>query len=179
MAPKNYKTAAAHDDSKAEGPTTKEKHSSGSGSHTNGKMRRVASSTGSNLREVTNASAAAEAVPTKQEAQNPGLQWNTFDRETLHAYRREHHLNTPTSFSCSYRQLVLSRPGGIGLQSPTMARKKENRRQSKEQLAMTVRKHFNGLGVQENDVIVDFIHKVRSHSITKADRSRRANPHDA
>lgn len=60
-----------------------------------------------------------------------------------------------------------------------MARKKENRRQSKEQLAMTVRKHFNGLGVQENDVIVDFIHKVRSHSITKADRSRRANPHDA
>ncbi|KAF9881948.1 hypothetical protein CkaCkLH20_01094 [Colletotrichum karsti] len=180
MPPKSSK--AGQDDSKAESTTTKEKHSSGSGSHhTNGKMRRVASSTGSNLREVTNANAVADAAPTKSEPQNPGIQWNTFDRETLHAYRREHHLNTPTSFSCSYRQLVLSRPGGIGLHSPTMARKKVDRRQSKEQLAMAVRKHFNGVGVQENDVIVDFIHKVRSHSITKADRNRRPNstPHDA
>lgn len=80
MAPKNSKTAAAHDDTKAEGSATKEKHSSGSGSHTNGKMRRVASSTGSNLREVTNASAAAEAVPTKQEAQNPGVRRQTPPR---------------------------------------------------------------------------------------------------
>ncbi|TDZ26402.1 hypothetical protein Cob_v000871 [Colletotrichum orbiculare MAFF 240422] len=183
MPPKSSKATAAHDDAKAEGTTTKEKHMSGSGSHSNGKLRRVASSTGSNLREVTNASAAADttAASTKEQAPNPGLQWNTFDRETLHAYRREHHLSTPTSFSCSYRQLVLSRPGGIGLHSPTMARKKEYRRQSKEQLAMVVRKHFNGVGVQENDVIVDFIHKVRSHSITKADRTRRQNltPHDA
>ncbi|KAL0944286.1 uncharacterized protein CTRU02_202173 [Colletotrichum truncatum] len=173
---------AGHDDSKAEGTNTKEKHSSGSGSHhSNGKLRRVASSTGSNLREVTNASAAVDTTPAKEEIQNPGLQWNAFDREILHAYRREHHLNTPTSFSCSYRQLVLSRPGGIGLHSPTMARKRDNRRQSKEQLAMAVRKHFNGLGVQENDVIVDFIHKVRSQAITKADRNRRPNStsHDA
>ncbi|KAF6842011.1 hypothetical protein CPLU01_00104 [Colletotrichum plurivorum] len=174
---------AAHDDAKADGTHTKEKHSSGPGNHnSNGKLRRVASSTGSNLREVTNASAAADvAPPAKADGQNPGIQWNTFDRETLHAYRREHHLNTPTSFSCSYRQLVLSRPGGIGLHSPTMARKKGSRRQSKEQLAMAVRKHFNGLGVQENDVIVDFIHKVRSQAITKADRNRtsNSNSHDA
>lgn len=40
---------------------------------------------------------------------------------------------------------------------------------------MTVRKHFNGVGIQENDVIVDFIHKVRSQAITKGDRHRRAN----
>ncbi|KAK1641117.1 hypothetical protein BDP81DRAFT_418094 [Colletotrichum phormii] len=180
MAPKSSKVA--HDDTKSENTNTKEKHTSGSGGHSNGKLRRVASSTGSQLREVTNANAPADAPTTaKEAAQNPGIQWKTFERDTLHAYRREHHLNTPTSFSCSYRQLVLSRPGGIGLHSPTMARKKENRRQSKEQLAMTVRKHFNGVGIQENDVIVDFIHKVRSHAITKSDRHRKSNSksHDA
>ncbi|KAK2028049.1 hypothetical protein LX32DRAFT_640300 [Colletotrichum zoysiae] len=182
MAPKSSKTAA-HDDTKSESTAPKEKQTPGSGGHhSNGKLRRVASSTGSQLREVTNANAAADVqVAAKEAAQNPGIQWSTFDRETLHAYRREHHLNTPTSFSCSYRQLVLSRPGGIGLHSPTMARKKENRRQSKEQLTMSVRKHFNGLGIQENDVIVDFIHKVRSHAITKSDRHKRSTstPHDA
>ncbi|KAK6220519.1 hypothetical protein QIS74_06021 [Colletotrichum tabaci] len=198
MAPKSSKTA--HDDTKSEATSVKEKHTSASGAqHSNGKLRRVASSTGSQLREVTNANAAADVpVAAKETAPNPGvssynhhyllllgllvlIQWNTFNRDTLHAYRREHHINTPTSFSCSYRQLVLSRPGGIGLHSPTMARKKENRRQSKEQLAMTVRKHFNGVGIQENDVIVDFIHKVRSHAITKSDRHKRSTstPHDA
>ncbi|WYZ45372.1 hypothetical protein EsH8_VIII_000688 [Colletotrichum jinshuiense] len=174
---------AGHDDTKPESTNTKDKHAPSSGSqHSNGKLRRVASSTGSQLREVTNANAAADVpTPPKEAVQNTGIQWNTFDRDTLHAYRREHHLNTPTSFSCSYRQLVLSRPGGIGLHSPTMARKKENRRQKKEQLAMAVRKHFNGVGIQENDVIVDFIHKVRSHAITNSDRHRKPNstPHDA
>ncbi|OLN95541.1 hypothetical protein CCHL11_04912 [Colletotrichum chlorophyti] len=176
MAPKSSKNAG-HDDSKPESTNTKEKHATGSGSHSSTKLRRVASSTGSQLKEVTNASSTTDATAAaKEEAQNTGIQWNTFDRETLHAYRREHHLNTPTSFSCSYRQLVLSRPGGIGLHSPTMARKKGYRRQSKEQLAMAVRKHFNGVGIQENDVIVDFIHKVRSQAITKNDRHRRPNP---
>jgi hypothetical protein len=49
-----------------------------------------------------------------------------------------------------------------------MKRKKSARRQSKESLAMAVRKHFNGLGVQENDVIVDFIYRVRSDNAAKA-----------
>jgi histone deacetylase complex subunit SAP30 len=48
-----------------------------------------------------------------------------------------------------------------------MKRKKSARRQTKESLAMAVRKHFNGLGVQENDVIVDFIYKVRSDNAAK------------
>lgn len=43
-----------------------------------------------------------------------------------------------------------------------MARKLDLRRQSKEQLATTARKHFNSIGIQENDVIVDFLHKVRN-----------------
>lgn len=57
-----------------------------------------------------------------------------------------------------------------------MARRREARKQSKEKLALLVRKHFNGVGVQENDVIVDFIHKVRCCSMSKADRMRRPPP---
>lgn len=45
--------------------------------------------------------------------------------------------------------------------SPTMARRKEERRQSKEQLANSVRKHFNSMGIIENEVVVDFLYKVR------------------
>lgn len=88
------------------------------------------------------------------------VQWSTFDRKVLHAYRREHRLNTPTSFSNPYRQWILSQRNGIGLYSPTMVRKQQARRQSKSDLTLAARKHFNGMGVQENDVIVDFIYKL-------------------
>lgn len=104
------------------------------------------------------------------------IDWTSFDREMLHAYRREHSLTAPTCYSSPYRQMILSQPGSIGMYSPSMMRKRADRRQSKEQLALAVRKHFNSVGVQENDVIVDFIHKVRSHSIAKADRARRPHP---
>lgn len=49
-----------------------------------------------------------------------------------------------------------------------MVCKRSNRRQSKDQLALAVRKHFNGMGIQENDVIVDFIYKVRSEKAATA-----------
>jgi hypothetical protein len=62
---------------------------------------------------------------------------------------------------------VLTQPGSIGLYSPTIARRKDLRRQTQDQLTNVVRKHFNGLGVQENDIIVDFLHKVRSQGISK------------
>jgi histone deacetylase complex subunit SAP30 len=88
------------------------------------------------------------------------VQWSTFDRKVLHAYRREHRLNTPTSFSNPYRQWILSQSNGIGMYSPTMVRKRQARRQSKNDLTLAARKHFNGMGVQENDVIVDFIYKI-------------------
>lgn len=42
-----------------------------------------------------------------------------------------------------------------------MARRKEQRRQSKDQLANSVRKHFNSMGIIENEVVVDFLYKVR------------------
>ena len=43
-----------------------------------------------------------------------------------------------------------------------MARKKEKRRISKEQLALAVRKHFNGAAVSEIDVVVELVYKVRN-----------------
>ncbi|KAL1852143.1 hypothetical protein VTK73DRAFT_9272 [Phialemonium thermophilum] len=149
-------------------------------SHSNGKLRRVASSTGANPREVTNVTPPAEDTqPTNgssQEQSSLKLQWSLFQREVLHSYRRTYRLDTPTAFSSEYRRWVLSRPGSVGLHSPTMARRKELRRQSKDQLANTIRKHFNGLGVQENDVIVDFLHKVRSQAEAK---HRKASMEDA
>jgi hypothetical protein len=42
-----------------------------------------------------------------------------------------------------------------------MAVKKDRRRVGKEQLAMAVRKNFNGLAIQEGEVVVDFLYKVR------------------
>lgn len=100
------------------------------------------------------------------------LNWSSFDRDTLHSYRREHQLNTPTSFSNTYHEWVLSQPGSIGIYSPTMVCKRQARRQNKEQLAMAVRKHFNGMGIQENDVIVDFLYKIHSDKASKANGPR-------
>lgn len=42
-----------------------------------------------------------------------------------------------------------------------VGRKKEDRKQSKDQLANAVRKHFNSMGIVENEVVVDFLYKVR------------------
>lgn len=95
------------------------------------------------------------------------IQWNNFDREVLHRYRREHKLETPTAYASDYRSWVLTQPGSIGLYSPTMARKREQRRQTKVHLTGTVRKHFNSQGVQENDAIVEFVHRVRKGRLSK------------
>ena len=48
-----------------------------------------------------------------------------------------------------------------------MARRKEVRRQSKEELAIMSRKHFNSLGIQETEVIAAVLHKVKNEGITK------------
>ncbi|KAK3324161.1 hypothetical protein B0T19DRAFT_427909 [Cercophora scortea] len=167
------------DDSKSETPNPKEKNGHAHVQQSNGKLRRVASSTGSNLREVTTATTATAPVPpastaaATQEASNPGLQWPAFERDVLHAYRRAYRLNTPTAFSNDYHQWVLTQPGSVGIYSPTIARQKEFRRQSKDQLTGSVRKHFNGLGVQENDIIVDFLHKIRTQGVSKPRPTRK------
>ncbi|OTA69550.1 hypothetical protein K449DRAFT_396866 [Hypoxylon sp. EC38] len=168
------KSKANHDDSKSETASVKDRNGHGSNHHqSNGKLRRVASSTGSQLRDVTavNGNSSTAPAPVSQPGHAPGLQWPSFDRDVLHDYRRKYLLSTPTAFANPYHHWVLSRPG-IGLRSPTMARKQEYRRQSKEELTKAVRKHFNSLGVQETEVIVDFVHKVRNPGIAKIKRNK-------
>src|SRR5271168_3724458 len=88
------------------------------------------------------------------------IQWSTIDPSILHGYRYDYRLNIPAAFNKPYNQLVLSH-SAMGRVSPTMARRKEQRRQSKDQLANAVRKHFNSMGIIENEVVVDFLYKVR------------------
>ncbi|PTB70748.1 hypothetical protein BBK36DRAFT_1175374 [Trichoderma citrinoviride] len=148
-----------HDDHKGDAPAKEKNHGSA-------KMRRGASQQQhAASRELPPAPTSAPAQPT--EPLLPSLPWSSFERRSLHAYVREHELTTPASYSSSFHNWVLSRPGSLGLHSPTMVRKQQIKRQSKDQLALAVRKHFNGLGIQENDVIVDFIYKVRNHQSPK------------
>ncbi|CZR62394.1 related to SAP30 Subunit of the histone deacetylase B complex [Phialocephala subalpina] len=152
------------DDSRSEASSTKEKVGTNTTTNPNGKGRRVAGTANgaSSLRDVVTAGPSTAGGPSSTAlAENtPGLQWNSFDASVLHAYRYDYRLNTPAAFNKPYNQLVLSR-SPIAKGSPTMARRKEDRRQSKEQLANTVRKHFNSMGIAENDVVVDFLYKVR------------------
>ncbi|KAI0104757.1 hypothetical protein GGR51DRAFT_521115 [Nemania sp. FL0031] len=176
------KSKPNHDDAKSDTASLKERNGHGpKDTHKpNGKLQRVASSTGSQLKEATSAkglTAATTAPVTQQPAITPGLQWSTFDRDVLHEYRREHRLDTPTAFSSSYKYWVLSQ-SHIGLRSPTMARRAQFRRQCKDDLAKAVRKHFNGVGVQENDVIVDFLHRVKNPGVVKPRRNKEA-PHSS
>ncbi|KAF4619087.1 hypothetical protein G7Y89_g14760 [Cudoniella acicularis] len=152
------------DDSRSEASSTKEKVGSSSAA-VNGKARRIpgTATTGSSLRDVVtagsnNATAGASGAMTADAT--PGLQWSTFDPAILHGYRYDYRLNTPAAFNNTYNQIVLSR-SPIGRLSPTMARHKEQRRQGKDQLANAVRKHFNSMGIVENEVVVDFLYKVR------------------
>lgn len=76
MPPKASRAAAGHDDPESKPTGTKEKNGHGH-VHTNGKMRRVASQNGSNLKDVTNAanlpSPAVEATPSAAPAPNPSV----------------------------------------------------------------------------------------------------------
>jgi len=88
------------------------------------------------------------------------MAWNTAPLELLNTYRVAHNLSTPAAFTSPLNQALLTNPG-IGRQSPTMARKKDKRRVSKEQLALAVRKNFNSAAVSEIDVTVEMVYKVR------------------
>lgn len=153
------------DDSKSEASSTKEKAGPSASNAVNGKGRRVAGNPtgGSSLRDVVTAGTSGGAVTTTVTTITeitPGLQWSTFDPSILQGYRYDYSLNTPAAFNKTYNQLVLSR-SPIGRMSPTMAQRKESRRQSKDQLANACRKHFNSMGIAENEVVVDFLYKVR------------------
>lgn len=154
------------DDSRSEASSTKEKiGTSNSVVAINGKARRVVSAitVGSSLRDVVtvgpNGTTAGGSGSASSES-STGIQWSTIDASILHGYRYDYRLNTPAAFNKTYNQFVLSN-SAIGRMSPTMARRKEQRRQGKDQLANAVRKHFNSMGIAENEVVVDFLYKVR------------------
>ena len=88
------------------------------------------------------------------------MAWSKQDSSLLQGYRRAYHLDTPSAFKHPLSHIVLG--NGIGRFSPTMARPKAKRRVQKEQLALAVRKNFNALGVNETDVIVDLLYKVKN-----------------
>ena len=92
------------------------------------------------------------------------MSWNEASNELLNSYRVAHNLPTPAAFTSPLNQALLTNPG-IGRQSPTMARKKEKRRVAKEQLALAVRKNFNGAAVSEIDVVVELVYKVRNRGM--------------
>lgn len=81
----------------------------------------------------------------------------------LDNYRTAYGIVSPAAFTSPLHQALLTNPG-IGRQSPTMARRKEIRRVSREQLATSVRKHFNGAAVSEIDVVVELAYKVKHNS---------------
>ncbi|KAG9235793.1 hypothetical protein BJ875DRAFT_458218 [Amylocarpus encephaloides] len=157
------KSKAPPDDSRSEASSTKEKAGTNSSNAVNGKSRRNGGGAngGSSLRDVVTAghgnATTAGAAPAES---NPGLQWSTFDPTILHGYRYDYRLNTPAAFNKPYNELVLAR-SPIGKMSPTMAKRRDHRRQNNDQLANSVRKHFNSMGIIENEVVVDFLYKVR------------------
>ena len=92
-----------------------------------------------------------------------------MDREILHAYRTAYRLSSPASFKNGQALAMLASP--IGKSSPTMARSRDKRRITKEQLATQVRKTFNDMAVVENDTVLDVMYKLRNkgtHSLAFA-----------
>ncbi|KAG5978302.1 hypothetical protein E4U55_006285 [Claviceps digitariae] len=166
MAPsKSARTAG--DDHKADSAANS-KEKSNEGKPASAKMRRGASqNSATQVREAVAIAPTSAPSRNATESHPPSINWSSFEREFLHSYRREHQLSAPASYVSTFHHTVLSRPGSIGQYSPTMIRKLRVQRQSKEGLAKAVRKHFNGLGIQENDVIVDFIYKIRSQKIAR------------
>lgn len=88
------------------------------------------------------------------------IAWNNEDLSLLQDYRHAHRLETPPAFHSQRNRALLTNPG-IGRASPTMVHKKKQRKVSKDQLALAVRKNFNSAAVIESRVAVDFLYKVR------------------
>ncbi|KAI9709878.1 MAG: hypothetical protein M1812_007586 [Candelaria pacifica] len=165
MAPSRAR--AAPDDSRSEASSSKDKQSTHPTAATS-KGRRNASTTathgGSTLKDVTSSNNNTADLPNSSNNGQDGasgITWPTLETPVLHAYRHAYHLSTPAAFSDRMNERVLTSPSGIGSMSPTMARRKAQRRVPKEQLALAVRKNFNGLAVLEQEVVVDFLYKVR------------------
>ncbi|KAI9678337.1 MAG: hypothetical protein M1817_006283 [Caeruleum heppii] len=159
------RTRPVPDDTRSETSSTRERQPATGQGAVGGRERRnggAGLSAGSSLKDVTAAGAAASTNITGNGSTegSGGINWSSLDASILHRYRHAYRLNSPAAFSQSFNQTILTN-SGIGKHSPTMARARDRRRVGKEQLALAVRKNFNGLGIQEGEVVVDFLYKVR------------------
>ncbi|KAK4544141.1 hypothetical protein LTR36_004639 [Oleoguttula mirabilis] len=152
------KSRPAPEDSRSEGSTTREKAIAAAAHARRAKNGASAPQNGSSLKAL--ALVSTESGNVVVPGQSTGMAWNTAPISLLNTYRVSHNLPVPAAFTSPLNQALLTKPG-IGRQSPTMARKKDKRRISKEQLALAVRKHFNGAAVSEIDVVVELVYKVR------------------
>ncbi|KAB2576752.1 hypothetical protein DIS24_g6299 [Lasiodiplodia hormozganensis] len=165
--------ARPHDpDARSDAPT-KDKHSAASHtSHARGRRTGGPAhlTNGSHLKEVLSAAADATNAANRNGGQTAhtgstgGISWVSEDLSLLQDYRSSHRLEAPSAFKNPLGHAILGR--GIGKYSPTMVRKKNERRISKEQLATAVRKNFNALAVSESEVIVDLLYKVKMQDKT-------------
>ncbi|KAI6244798.1 hypothetical protein HI914_07120 [Erysiphe necator] len=140
----------------------KEKSTSNNPSNSSGKGRRVAGlvAQSSSLKDVLRTSSCKKPTwPSNCAEDANSLQWSSFDSSILHAYRYDYRLDTPAAFKKPYNHIALSR-SPIGKYSPTMAGRRDQKRQSKDQLADAVCNHFKCMGIVENDVVVEFLYKV-------------------
>ncbi|KAL8838212.1 MAG: hypothetical protein Q9170_002202 [Blastenia crenularia] len=90
-----------------------------------------------------------------------GIDWTSMDASTLNAYRQMRRLQIPPAFGSAFNQRILCRPGVSG-RSPTMARHAEQRKISKEHLALAVKKDFNDAMINESEAITTFLYSVRN-----------------
>lgn len=153
------------EDTRSEASSTRERPVSASHPAAGTRDRRngnVTATTGSSLKDVTAAmpGAGPTIIGNGSAEGGGGISWSSLDPAILHSYRHAYRLSSAAAFSHPYNQIILTN-SGIGKHSPTMARPKDRRRVGKEQLALAVRKNFNGLGIQEGEVVVDFLYKVR------------------
>ncbi|GME59132.1 putative mitochondrial chaperone [Neofusicoccum parvum] len=165
--------ARPHDPDARSDASAKEKHPTTSHtSHARGRRAGggAALTNGSHLKEVISASADATSSANRNGGQpahtgsSGGISWVSEDLSLLQEYRASHRLEAPSAFKNPLGHAILG--SGIGKYSPTMARKKNERRISKEQLATAVRKNFNALAVSESEVIVDLLYKVKMQDKT-------------
>ena len=172
------RTRNAFDDSRSEASSTRDRQPVYAGTAiSKGRRNGTSISTGSNLKDVTNAqptpighqgdaavSALIRHMASGQDIlliATPQINWPSFDTSVLHAYRYVHRLDTPPAFISPYNQRMLTRPG-IGQRSPTMARRHARQRISKDTLALTIRKDFNAAIVFESELITSFLYAAQN-----------------
>ncbi|KAK4981815.1 hypothetical protein LTR66_009688 [Elasticomyces elasticus] len=155
------KARQAQEDMRSESSSAKEKQAAAHAVNARVKKNGGAQVTASLRKAIVMTKDPATASNTTVPPTSIGMSWMTEDRSLLESYRTAYRVDTPSSFHSALNQALLTKPG-IGRQSPTMARKREKRPVSKEQLALAVRRNFNGAAVNEIDVMVDLLYNVRT-----------------